>query len=268
MPIVKLPSQVEMYYEVHGQGEPLVLINGLKSDHNGWAPMLNTLKEHFQLILLDNRGMGQTKDNGKAFLIDDMALDVIHLMDHLKIESAYIAGHSMGGAIAQRIGYIAPEKVKKLFLCNTFIKFNNTARQVFENVLTLYHNNASRVEIIDAVIPWVFVDGFVTPELRKLIHDQVNADPLWQSKEDYARQLHALNTFDSSGWVEKIAVSTVVIGSKADKTALPKESELLAEKMNAGLVMLDGGHASAVEQSVAFSDILLTHAQQRCNCTM
>ena len=268
MPIAKLPNQVEMYYEIHGQGEPFVLINGLKSDHSGWAPMLDILKEQFQVILLDNRGVGQTKDDGKAFLTDDMADDVIHLMGYLKIESAYIAGHSMGGAIAQRIAYIAPEKVKKLFLCNTFIQFNDVARRAFENVLECYKNNASRAEIIDAVIPWVFVDGFVTLELRKLIHDQVNADPLWQSKEDYARQLHALNMFDSSEWIGKITVPTVVIGSKADKTALPKESESLAEKMNADLVMLEGGHASAVEQSVAFSDIFLTHAQRRCGCAM
>ena len=124
MPIAKLPNNIEMYFEVHGEGEPFVLMNGLKSDHTDWAPMLDTLKENFQVILLDNRAIGQTKDDGKPFTIEDMAADVANLMNHLNIESAFVAGHSMGGAIAQVLAHTHPDQVKKLFLFNTFIKFN------------------------------------------------------------------------------------------------------------------------------------------------
>src|SRR3990167_5873739 len=110
MPMANLNNGVEMYYEIHGSGEPFVLINGLKSDHTGWMPMLDNLKERYQVILLDNRAIGQTKDNGKAFSIEDMASDVVLLMDHLKIDEAHVAGHSMGGAIAQVLAHQYPEK--------------------------------------------------------------------------------------------------------------------------------------------------------------
>lgn len=257
---VTLENGVDMYYEIHGGGEPLLLINGLKSDHTGWAPMLDKLKERFQVILLDNRGVGQTKDDGKNFTIQDMANDIILLMKHLDIDSVYIAGHSMGGAIAQVLAHDYPHKIKKLFLCNTFEKFNETSRQAFGKVLDLYHDEASRAEIMNVIIPWVFVDTLDTPEFRSQLHKFVEADQLWQSKEDYQRQLYALNAFDSSNWVGKINVPTVVIGSRADKTALPEESKRLKEKIKyAELEMLDGGHASAVEQAEAFCELLSNH---------
>src|SRR3990167_4957000 len=172
MPIAKLKNNVEMYYEMHGYKEPLVLINGLKSDHTGWMPMLDNLKKRFQVILLDNRAIGQTKDDGKAFTVEDMAFDVVLLMEHLKIDLAYIAGHSMGGAIAQVLAHRYPEKVKKIFLCNTFIKFN----EAFSEVLELYKQGASRVVIMNTVIPWVFANTLDTPEFRAQIHAFIEAD--------------------------------------------------------------------------------------------
>lgn len=260
MTIAKLQNGVEMYYEVHGEGESLILINGLKSDHTGWAPMLDMLKDRFQVILLDNRGVGQTKDDGQPFMIKDMADDIILLMNHLGIESAYVAGHSMGGAIAQVLAHDYPEKIRKLFLCNSFVKFNETSREAFSGILGLYQNGASRAEIINAIIPWVFVDTLDTPEFRLQIHTFVESDQLWQSKEDYERQLNAINSFDSSSWVDKISIPTVVIGSHADKTALPEESKNLKEKIQrAELEMLEGGHASAVEQAEAFCELFFNH---------
>lgn len=165
-----------------------------------------------------------------------------------------------------RIHYF--KRVKKLFLCNTFIKFNEDSRQAFGKILDLYKNNAPRSEIMDAVIPWVFSDKFTTPELRAFIHEAVAADPLWQTKEDYERQLNALNAFDSSQWIENITTPAVVIGSRDDRTALPKESELLARKIRADLEILEGGHASAVEQGVLFSEILINQARASCSCQM
>lgn len=270
MPMAKLNNGVEMYYEVHGEEneDTFVLINGLKSDHTGWMPMLEKLKERFRVILLDNRAIGQTKDGGKAFKIECLAEDVIQLMSHLDIDSAHVAGHSMGGAIAQTIAHRYPEKVKTVFLCNTFMKFNEDSRQGFGEVLKLYQQNATPSQIMDVVIPWVFVDTLDTPEFRKQIYAFVEADPLWQKGEDYKRQLDALNDFDSTKWVGEISVPTIVVGSNADKTALPQESHDLAHCIpGAKLEMLEGGHASAVEQADAFTEILFNHTCTACMCT-
>src|SRR3990167_9182359 len=176
MPFVQL-DDLKMYYEVHGEGEPMIMINGLKSDHTGWVPTLDAIKHGHKVILFDNRGVGQTTDEGKDFSVETMANDVKKLMLHLEIDSAYIVGHSLGGAIAQVFAHRYPENVKKLILCNTFIKFNDAAAEAFKCVLSLYHQGAPQSDIMDAVIPWVFVDGFVTPELRRFIHETSNANP-------------------------------------------------------------------------------------------
>lgn len=260
MPITKLNPNLEMYYEVHGEGEPLVLINGLKSDHTGWMPMLDSLQKHFQVILFDNRAVGQTKDDGQDLSIEVMANDVVALMNHLNISSAHIAGHSMGGAIAQVLAHQRPGKVKSLFLCNTFIKFNSAASQAFGKVLSLYQNDASRKQIMEAVIPWVFSKTMDTPELREQIVSFVSSDPCWQTMQDYQRQLSALNAFDSTAWVGQISAPTIVVGSRDDITALPEESEQIAIAIKgAKLEMLAGGHASAIEQTGAFITLFEQH---------
>jgi 3-oxoadipate enol-lactonase len=260
MPIVQLNPNLEMYYEVHGEGEPLILINGLKSDHTGWMPMLDKLKEEFQVILLDNRAVGQTKDNGLDFSIADMANDVVALMDYLDISSSHIAGHSMGGAIAQVLAHEHADRVESTLLCNTFIKFNDDASQGFGNVLKLFQNNSSRREIMEAVIPLVFSENMNTAELRDQIITFVESDPHWQTVHDYQRQLKALNDFDSSAWVGEIDVPTVVVGSHVDITALPAESEEIAARItDAKLEMLPGGHASSIEQPGAFIELFIKH---------
>ncbi|MCD6047729.1 MAG: 3-oxoadipate enol-lactonase [Gammaproteobacteria bacterium] len=260
MPFVKFDNDVNMYYEIHGKGEPMVMINGLKADHTGWAPTLDNLKENYQIILFDNRGTGQTTDDGKKFSIEDMADDVKKLMTYLGINSAHIVGHSLGGAIAQTFAHTYPESVKKLFLCNTFIKFNDEAAEAFGHVLKLHQQGARQSEIMDAIIPWVFIEGFVTESLRQIIHETSNANPYAQTCDGYQRQYEALVEFDSNKWIDQLCVSTIVIGSEKDITALPEESTELAHRTRAILEMLPGAHASAVEQAEALSRLVNYHA--------
>ena len=258
MSVVEINSKLKIFHQVHGKGEPLILINGLKSDHTGWMPILEELKERFKVVIFDNRAVGQTKDSGESFSIEDMANDIVSLMDYLNISSAHIGGHSMGGAIAQVLAHQHGHRVRSLVLCNTFIKFNALAAKAFENVLTLFQSGASRRDIMKAVIPWVFSESTNTPELRGQIFDFVDTDPYWQTTHDYQRQLNALNEFDSSEWVDKIMVSTVVVGSSEDITALPEESKEIVKKIKgATLKILPGGHASAIEQPAELLKIFM-----------
>lgn len=183
--------------------------------------------------------------------------DVIQLMDMLNISSAYVAGHSMGGAIAQVIAHRYADRVIKVFLCNTFMKINPISEKVFEGVLTLFKQNASRAEIMDLISPWVFSDNFMTPDLRRQIHEFVSTDPLWQNAKDYERQLQAIKWFDSSSWVKEIRVPTIVVGSREDRVASLEESIAIADHISgARLAVLEGGHASAMEQPSAFYHII------------
>src|SRR5690606_15659298 len=110
---------IELYYEIHGSGKPLILIAGLGYSHWQWHKMIPLLAEHFQVITFDNRGVGQSEKPAGPYTAQMLAQDTIGLLDELNLEKAVIAGHSMGGFIAQSIALDFPQRVEKLILCST-----------------------------------------------------------------------------------------------------------------------------------------------------
>ena len=106
----------KLYYEIHGEGEPLLLIMGLGSDSTGWLLQLADFAEHFKVITFDNRDVGRSSEAAGPYTLAEMAADTAGLMDALAIERAHVLGGSMGGAIAQELVLNYPEKMNKLIL--------------------------------------------------------------------------------------------------------------------------------------------------------
>ena len=252
-----LCNDANIYYEVHGRGAPLLFINGLKADHANWFKLKNLLIGRYQVILFDNRAVGRTQDEGKPLSVETMADDVAALMTHLQLSDVMVVGHSLGGAIAQMLAYKYPQKVKSLFLLNTFLKLNDKAKAGLHQVLQLHKQGQSAATITEAMLPWGFSKSFLTPAIKEAILELSGLNPYPQSEQDFQRQYQALIGFDSSAWVEKIQQPTVVVTSKEDMTATPQESAVLAAKMQrAKLIKLRGGHASPIEQTQALSTII------------
>ena len=105
---------LEMYYEVHGSGEPLVLIHGAFGAIELWGPILTGLAEKHLVIAVELQGHGHTADIDRPFDYEQMADDVAALMDHLVIEQADVVGYSMGADTALQVAVRHPERVRKL----------------------------------------------------------------------------------------------------------------------------------------------------------
>jgi len=116
MPNVNLPTGANLYYETHGQGEPLVLIPSTAFSCEVWKPSQLPLAASTQLVLHDPRGCGRTTETQKVYTINQMANDVVALLDHLKIPAAHLCGHSMGGRIALEMALNFPGRVKSLIM--------------------------------------------------------------------------------------------------------------------------------------------------------
>lgn len=117
MPNVKLPTGVDLYYESHGQGEPLVLIPSTAFSADVWKPyQVPGLSKSLNLIIHDPRGCGRSTVKQEVYTIDQMANDVVALLDHLGIRSAHVLGHSMGGRIGLSMTLNYPGRVKSLIL--------------------------------------------------------------------------------------------------------------------------------------------------------
>jgi pimeloyl-ACP methyl ester carboxylesterase len=105
---------LQMYYEIHGSGEPLILLHGAFGAIDLWGPMLTTLAEHHQVIAVELQGHGHTADIDRPFSYEQMADDVAALMDHLSIAQADVVGYSMGADTALQVAIRHPELVRKL----------------------------------------------------------------------------------------------------------------------------------------------------------
>ncbi|HRO24857.1 MAG TPA: alpha/beta fold hydrolase, partial [Promineifilum sp.] len=93
-------NNINLYYELHGRGEPLVLIPGLGYDGWMWHRMIPGLAEHYQVISIDNRGVGQSDKPPGPYTAQMLAADVVGLLDALGLPKAHVMGHSMGGFVA------------------------------------------------------------------------------------------------------------------------------------------------------------------------
>jgi len=112
-------GDIQIYYQEHGRGEPLVMVLGLGQDIATWGFQIADLSKHVRLIVFDNRDAGKSSRSVDNYTTESMAHDILGLMDHLGIEQAHLLGTSMGGMIAQHVALMAPERLNSLILAGT-----------------------------------------------------------------------------------------------------------------------------------------------------
>lgn len=213
MPAVRV-NDIDMYYEIHGEGEPVVLIAGLNCDHTLFRGIIPQLAESYQVVVFDNRGVGQTDKPDIPYSIEMMADDTAGLLSALGIEQAHLLGTSMGGRIAAALALRNPRQVKSLILVSTVMK-------------SLKGTSMDRA-----------LSRRLIPLMLKI--------PMIRGPHPYyavARQREASVTYDCMDRLNEIHVPTLILHGKKDKTAPYR----LAEAMQRGIkdskmLTFPGGH--------------------------
>ena len=119
MPVAKI-GEINLCYEVHGKGQPLILINGFGGTQNALFAMVRAFGKHYCVVTFRQQGFWRQYDKPTSlYSMRTMAGDTIGLMDFLAIEKAHVIGMSMGGMIAQEMAIDHPQRVDKLILCST-----------------------------------------------------------------------------------------------------------------------------------------------------
>lgn len=250
--IVKI-NDIDMYYELHGKSNnnPIILIAGFTGDHTFWKGILKHLTEKHEVLIFDNRGIGQTDTPDHPYSIDMMADDVMALSNKLGLKKPIIIGQSMGSAIAQDIGRRYKNQISKIVLINTFDHLTKAPEMAFELTGQLQRLNLPIAYRVQSIVPWVFSSEFLSQpnQLTNLIKIAQN-NPYPQSLIGYERQLDALKSFDSRSWLHKIKSSTLIIAGEEDIIAPLVGSKEVQKNIgnNAQIVIIPGGHASPIEQ--------------------
>ena len=252
---------INLYYEMHGQGKPLVLVAGFTCDTSFWIRILRELQAHFQLIIFDNRGAGRSESPDKSYTIDDMAKDTIALVEKLGIKKPHILGHSMGGCVVQTIALTQREMFDKIVISNSVIKMNNVSSLFLKFMLKLRLESCSLQTFGEGFIPWIFSTHFLAEDQRiqEVINLQIN-QPYPQSLAGYKRQLEALLGFDSSNWYKKLKGPALIISGDED-ILCPRDSELLANHIeNAKFVEFHRvAHCPMIEKAQDYVGILTNY---------
>ena len=226
----KLPTAnvngINLYYEIHGDGEQLCLIPGLNNDITDYKKIIYLLSQNYKVITLDNRGAGRTDKPDIPYSISMMSEDVSELLKYLDLDQVHILGISLGGRIATELTLQHPNKVKSLILVSTYVH-------------RISPSLSSRKLSILLRMPWLGKIGKKYPQ------------------PDYAilRQRDAARDYDATERLDQIDVPTLILHGKKDKFSPYRLAEDMHSKIrNSALITFGGGHLFLFFKPVQFVD--------------
>jgi 3-oxoadipate enol-lactonase len=253
----------ELNYERAGDGEPMLLIQGMSATHLAWGrPFLARLEPSFDCIVFDNRGMGRSGQAELPFTIADMAEDAVGLLGALGIESAHVVGISMGGAIAQQLALAHPERIRTLTLGATFCGGPEGTLMAPEDLQMLGAAYASgepeqvyRAMWEINISPAHRADDSHFDAFREM------ATRLPAPRPVVMQQMRACAEHDTSGRLDRISLPTLVIHGTADRLIKVSNGKLIARLIPAPIELLeDVGHMFWWEQPERSAELIRDHA--------
>jgi len=234
MPFALAQDGVRLYYEVSGAGEPLLMIAGQASDHHIWNLIRGDFSRHYQVIVFDQRGTGQSdKPEGPPYSTPGFALDAVSILKHLGLSRAHVYGISMGGAVGQWLGIDHAERVGALVLgCSSPGIAHGVRRSAeVEELLA----QPDQLKVMDAF----FSSRRALPRFFLSMRES-GKYPM----PKYAEQLHARASKEHDSWerLPEIKAPTLVIHGTDDQVAPVANAHLLAERIpGAELYLVRGG---------------------------
>jgi aminoacrylate hydrolase len=241
MSVMTLPGGATLYYEVHGKGDPVLLCTGLGGLASFWKDYIADLATTRQVIVYDHVGTGQSDMLDPPYLVDEMAEDVVGLLDHLEIETVDFVGHSTGGAIGQLLGARHPRRVRSLLLAATWGRRDPYFKRCFDCRLPLL-DQVGKLAYFEATSLLIYPPDWISRNYQMVTElERANAQALLRPDILKAR-IAAICDFDASAEVHSIVASTLVVGARDDMTTAPFFSRELAEAIKGSqLIMLDWG---------------------------
>jgi pimeloyl-ACP methyl ester carboxylesterase len=254
-------GKINMYYEIHGDGFPLVMIMGLGGPSAAWDKyIIEEFSKEFKVIIMDNRGTGQTDCPKENYTIDMLAEDTAGLMVALKVPRAYVLGVSMGGMISIKLTLKYPEMVEKLVLgCTTggVSRFIPPKADLMQSLSDLTSGDPEAA--LKAGLRILYTEDFIAehPERIDELIEQMQGGTY--SPEGVMRQLAGISVYDAHDQLPTIEKPTLILAGKKDNLVPYENSQILAEEIpNSKLVLFeDAAHGFYSQKREEFCQIVL-----------
>ena len=244
------------WYEI-GRGDPIIFIHGLGDDHRAWRRVVPELALDHRLILYDFRGHGQTSIGQPDATLEQLAGDLVALMDALVLDTATLAGFSLGGTIAMRAAIDHPERVRTLALVATSSRVNAAAEQWYRDRgrMAAEHDPTLR-QLLERDAEDVYRNR---PEEIKgglLIRRQSTANPAGHANACLA--MASLREHPLDPELVRIAAPTMIVAGEQDQHCPPRAGEIIAASIAGSRleVLPDTGHPIPVERPVELARLI------------
>ncbi|BDR91710.1 alpha/beta fold hydrolase [Vulcanisaeta souniana] len=257
-----------IYYEIDGEGEPLVLIEGLGYASWMWIkqrPLANNVK----LIIYDNRGVGLSSKPDRPYTMDDFINDLEDLLNYLSINRAFLWGVSMGGMIAMYFAYRNPGKVKGLILgeTNFGIKSLPPSKEALEVLMQPPRPGIDRKQALIDRMRVAFSRNYFgahKDEIERIAEIRMKFE---EDPKAYNNQLAAVLTFDFRDKLPSITIPTLIVTGDEDYVVNPQNSYIMNQLIpNSRLVILRGaGHLAIIERDDDYNRLVLNFISEVIN---
>jgi pimeloyl-ACP methyl ester carboxylesterase len=222
-------GDVRIAYEVHGAGDPLLMIHGLGYDRFGWGTLPELLAEELSVVVFDNRGVGDSDVPEGPYAVSQMVDDAVAVLDAEDVERAHVLGVSLGGYVAQHLALTHPARVRKLVLASTApggprsVPMPAKGIEAFGRYPLLEREAGLRLMVENSL------GEYGVREQPELV-DEIYAYRLERAPTlaGWQAQAFAGATYDGYDRVAEIAAPTLVLQGGADNVVDPRNADLLA----------------------------------------
>ena len=254
-------KELSIYYERSPKREhgPILYIGGTGGDLRNKPNQLDSpLKDYFEIISYDQRGLGQTSKPKEAYTMKQYADDAADLMDKLRLPVLPVMGVSFGGMVAQELAIRYPHKVSKLVLACTSSGGKGGSSYPLHNLQELEEEKKLEASIMinDLRITesWTKENPVEWEKIKEISSSRIQYQP---QQEGLMNQLMARKEHDTSQRLSDITVPVLLLGGKYDGIAPSENMEFLNKKITSSTLKLyEGGHLFLIQDKQAFKDII------------
>ena len=245
MPFAGLGER-SVYYEEHGSGDPVLLINGLGADHSAWALQTEALQERFRVIVFDNPGVGQTTGPRGPYTTEFFGDVGAGLLRFLGIDRAHVVGASMGGLIAQQVAVRHSELVRSLVLHCSWWRADRYTQALIRSWQS-YAETAGMLALARQIWLWVFTPRFYEARSSMLedLEREFALDAHPQGVDAFCDQAEACVTHQPLEQIRDVRVPTLITVGDRDILTPPAHSRALHERIAGSVLNVwpEMGHA-------------------------
>lgn len=234
-------------HEVVGEGAPLVLLPGTFSDRRVWHRVLGSLQRRHRCLLYDPRGTGRTPDPGTPFGVDDLADDVLQLLDEVGWARADLVGHSLGSATAVTLAGRHPSRVRRLVAVAPAVGVDAHLAVVLDHWEALAHSDLDDRALARALV----LDAFGRDAFERLVPAVLNdwvRHPI--ARETILRFVACDRTQDVAALARRVDAPTLILAGAEDALAGTANAERLAALVTGARVevIAGSGHTPQIER--------------------